>query len=260
MPRYNYRTQQILDALSKKLDVVEKTWPMTENYERLDPYVVPYMQCGRIFEFIIYHFESRDWFDCAVTDTILTYISRYNLISDNEVIFDIGCNAGAMTVPLAALCARGGMVHSFDPYPWNAVATSFNAQINGLTNVITYPVGLSNRDYTIRVGQNDTRAFVTNESETAHEITIHSYNRYRSLNPSFLKIDIEGSEHDLFSGASSDPDRFKSVRLFALEFHPIWLRPRGFDLFCHDPNGARFDVNTFHDGLDLFWGKPTVKG
>jgi len=273
MPKFNYRTQKLIDEFSKKLDAIEKHWPMTSNYERYDPYIVPYVQCKQVFEFIIYHRESKEWFDCAVTDTILTMITGANLISDSEIIFDLGCNAGAMTVPMAALCARGGMVHSFDPYPWNALATSFNAQLNGLSNVVTYPVGLSNRDYTISVGKNDTRAFITDETENAHEITIHNFSRYKNLNPTFLKIDIEGSEHDLFSGGDHDHEKFKSVKAFALEFHPFWIRPRGidpklslkgmqdsgFDLSYYHPNGAPFDVDTYHDDQHLFWGKATEK-
>jgi FkbM family methyltransferase len=267
MPRFTFAQQTIIDQLQRELDIIEKTWPMTSNYARLDPYIVPYIQDKKHFELIIYHFESCSWFDAAPTDFIITQTSTSKLVGPKDVVFDIGCNAGAVTVPLAAMCADGGHVHAFDPYPWNAVSTRCNARLNGLTNVTAHAVGLSNRDSTIAVNPNDARIFEKSSEANAQTLVIHDIRRYAHLAPSFLKIDIEGSEHDLFE--DHDPQMLPSVKSFVLEFHPFWIAPRGidpkislrgieksgFDLHYYNLDMPKFDVDTYTDNLHLFWGR-----
>lgn len=266
MPKFTYAKQKIVDSLQRELDAIEKTWPMTANYERCDPYVTPYLQDGKYFELLIYHFESKAWFDLAPTDAILGQIAAGKMIQPNDIVFDIGSNAGGITVPLAAMCAEGGHVHAFDPYPWNAVATRHNAWLNGLTNVTAHAVGLSNKDFTINVSPNDARIFASSAEQNAQKLVIHDIRKYAHLNPVFMKIDIEGSEHDLFE--DHDTSLIPSVKRFVLEFHPFWISPRGidpkdslrgieksgFDLRYHHIDMPKFDVETFNEHMHLFWG------
>lgn len=240
---------------------------MTGSYARIEPYVVPYIQSRHYYELIIYHVESRAWFDLAHHDGIISLLFQHEVIGDNDVVFDLGSNAGAISIVLADMCKNGGMVHAFDPYPWNAAATRYNCILNGLDNVLTYAVGLSNRDYTIDVAANESKIFVENTTDQAHQIVVHDFRRYSYLKPMFLKIDIEGSEHDLFQDQDKRP--FESVKQFVLELHPFFIRPRGIDpketlraiqgsgfaLHFHSPLSYPFDVETFNDDLHhLFWG------
>ena len=267
MPRFTYRQQKIIDSLQSELDAIEKIWPMTANYARIDPFITPYMQAGKYYELIIYHFESNAWFDVAPSDMIINTILQQNQIKVGDIVFDIGSNAGAITVPMAHLCGAAGHVHAFDPYPWNATATKHNAELNGLSNVTAHAVGLSNRDFEISVSPNDARIFAASEAADAQKLKIHDIRRYMNLRPNFLKIDIEGSEHDLFE--DKDPAIWSSVERFVLEFHPYWIQPRGidpksslqhiinsgFDLHFHQPDQPRFKVEEFQDYMHLFWGK-----
>jgi len=266
MPRNSYGRQKIIDSLQRELDLIEKAWPMTANYQRIDPFITPYIQGGNYFELIIYHVESQSWFDAAHPDVILNQMSAANIIRPDEIAFDLGCNAGAVTVPMAAMCAQGGHVHAFDPYPWNAAATRHNAWLNNLDNVTAYAVGISNRDYEISVNPNDARVFEQDVSAGAQTLVIHDFRRYAHLGPTFLKLDIEGSEHDLFM--DRDPGPFRSVEKFVLEFHPTWIRPRGidpagslrnieasgFDLHYHALSFPKFDIDTYQDHHVLLWG------
>jgi FkbM family methyltransferase len=267
VPRYPYRQQRLIDAFSRELDRIETTWPMTRNYQRLDPYIVPYVQGREYYEMLIYHVESKSWFDLAYNDAIVDLMIQNDSVASGDVVFDVGSNSGAISIVLAALCGDGGHVHAFDPYPWNALATRANCRLNGLDNVTAHPVGLSNRDFEIMVSPNDSRIFAQSDAEGAQRLVVHDYRRYRHLAPRFLKLDIEGSEHDLF--ADRDPAMFASVRTFVLEFHPFWLRPRGIDprdslrqieqsgfsLHYHTPGAPPFEVDGYADTLHLFWGK-----
>jgi FkbM family methyltransferase len=267
MLRYPYGKQKILDSLQRALDHVEKNWPMTGSYERVDPYIIPLIRGDAYFEFIVYHIESKLWFDNFQSDFIMSSLAKKSTIAPDDVIFDLGANSGVVSLLMAKLCAEGGHVHAFDPYPWNAIATEHNAKLNYLTNVTVYPVGVSNRNYEISVSPNDSRIYVGSEQPDAQVLKVVAIRNFMHLRPTFLKIDIEGSEHDIFDGQSAET--YASVRAFVLEFHPFWLRPRGIDpktslrgieasgftLHYHSVDYPEYDVDQYSDNHHLFWGK-----
>lgn len=134
MPKYPYGKQRIIDRLSFDLDEIEKNWQMAGGYERIDPYIIPFQKGREYFELIIYHVESKAWFDNFRNDFIMDSMSDYDLIIPGDVVFDLGSNSGAVSLLMAKLCGDNGHVHAFDPYPWNAVSTGYNAQLNYLSN------------------------------------------------------------------------------------------------------------------------------
>lgn len=267
MPRYPYGKSKIIDAFQRRLDEIERTWPMTGSYERIDPYIVPYLQAGDHYELLVYHVESREWFDNANFDVIVHSMVKQKLIAEGDVAFDLGSNAGAITLAMARLAGDAGHVHAFDPYPWNAAATLCNARLNHFGNVTAHAVGLSGRGGNVRVGPNDSRTYVPSAEAGAQEIVIAAIADYMRLRPRFLKIDIEGAEHDVFDG--QDPAVFVSVERLVLEFHPYWIRPRGIDpkdvlrsieragfgLHHQDCAAPRYAIDGYVDEHQLFWGR-----
>jgi FkbM family methyltransferase len=270
MPKFTIGQSLIIDKLQRKLDEIEKTWPMTAGYQRIDPYIVPYLQAGDYYELIIYHAESKDWFDNTNFDPLVNMIVGRKMVAEGDVVFDLGCNAGAVTVVLAGLAGETGKVHAFDPYPWNAAATQFNCELNYFRNVVTYAVGLSNKAYRIKVRPDDSRTYAAEDNmPDSQELVIDSINSHMQLAPTFMKIDIEGAEYDLFQDQTATT--FGSVKQFALEFHPMWIRPRGLDpknalysiesagftLHYYSPESAPYQVSTYSDDHHLFWGRRT---
>ena len=265
MPRFTIGQTMIIDELQRKLDEIEKTWPMGGSYQRIDPYIVPYLQAGDYYELIIYHRESQAWFDNTNADIIAQMIVQHRMVTEGDVVFDLGSNAGAITVILARLAGRTGRVHAFDPYPWNAAATQSNCELNYFQNVVTYPVGVSNKSCRIRVQPTDSRVYAAVDVPDAQELAIQSIGNYMNLKPTFMKIDIEGAEYDLFQ--DQPPEVFDSVKGFALEYHPSWIRERGlepkdglhsirqagFSLRYHDPNGTAYPIESYDDRHHLFW-------
>ncbi|WP_398471785.1 FkbM family methyltransferase [Tardiphaga sp.] len=263
--RLPFGQQKIIDRLSRTLDEIEKTWPMTGSYERIDPYIVPMMQGAR-FDFIIYHKESRSWFDQVYHDFIVGELVRRQLVKPGMVAFDLGCNSGALTAPLAMLAGPTGHVHSFDPYPWNAAATLANAHINYFDNVTAHAVGLSNKSFEINVSPNDSRIYAASEATNSQRLIIKDIREYMHLKPQFLKVDIEGAEHELFDVG---PDVFAGVELVALEFHPMWIAPRGIDcrdslrniqksgfgIHYHSVDAGPYPIDSYNSNHHMFWLK-----
>ena len=267
MSKYPYGKQLIIDNLQKNLDAIEKYWSMTGSYERVDPYVIPMLQGDAWFELIIYHIESKLWFDKSYFDLIVHDTKAKNLVRPGTVAFDIGCNSGAITLPLAMLAGPEGHVHAFDPYPWNAAATLANAHYNHFFNVTSYPVGLSNATQRINVSPNDSRIYAESSATNSQSLDIRHIRDFMHLKPQFLKIDIEGAEHELFDVA--DASIYNSVETAALEFHPMWITPRGidckdtlrniqkceFDLHYYSIESAPYDIDTFSQNEHMFWLK-----
>jgi FkbM family methyltransferase len=265
VPRYPYGTQKVLDGLQRKLDEIEKTWPMTGSYERIDPYIIPLTQANEWFELIIYHIESKLWFDKSWTDFGVGEVQRRGMIKPGSVAFDLGCNSGAITVTMAMQAGPGGHVHAFDPYPWNAAATQASATLNRLDNVTTYPVGVSNKTHFIHVAPNDSRTYEASSGRTAQKLDIRHIREFMHLKPSHLKIDIEGAEHDIFD--IDDPHLYDCVQTGMLELHPMWIQPRGIDcrttlrniekcgfqLHFYTPDTPPYDVEGFSENHHLFW-------
>lgn len=265
MSRFPYGTQLVIDKLSRQLDEIEKTWPMTGSYERIDPYVVPLMQGNEWFELIVYHLESKLWFDQSWLDYGVMEMKRRNLIKPGSVAFDLGCNSGSITVPMAHFAGPTGHVHAFDPYPWNAASTQASAELNRLFNVTAHAVGLSNRTHTISVAPNDSRIYEASAAQSAQKLDIRHIGEYMHLKPSFIKIDIEGAEHELFD--VPDPRTYASVEMAMMEFHPMWIVPRGLD--CRDTlrnikkqgfeiryyslDSQPYDVENYSQHHHLFW-------
>ena len=190
--------QTIIDELNRSLDRIEKTAPMIGSYSRIEPRIIAQHQGGKNFRFIVFHIESQVWFDNSNIDASLLEFQQRRFLRPNDVAFDVGCNTGFVTTWLALELTQGH-VHSFDPYPWNAVATRANAAINHCTNVTVHDVGLGLRDDSFLVPANSSRTYNTERYENVPviEIKVRNPEHYAHFRPNFMKIDIEGAEHEL---------------------------------------------------------------
>jgi FkbM family methyltransferase len=218
---------------------------MKGGYERVTPYIVDRHEGGRSFEFICYHKESVGWFDGENADEGMTLMNRHAFVRPGDVVFDIGCNSGYMTVWYALMVGDKGKVLSFDPYPWNALATTYNARLNYLDNVRAHEVGLSDSSFELALpldaartidgfSSNSVRAWVADIREYAHE------------RPTFLKIDIEGGEYEL---SRADLRALPHVERIMLELHPFFIEDRGLDASAVLRNYSR-------QGFGLYYAHP----
>ncbi len=215
--------QAVVDQLQRDLDQIERKTKMVRNYRRMEPRVIEDEQGGMRFKFILYHFESKAWFGQGYKDYALDQCA--DAISPDETVFDFGCNSGYHTTWMALKAPRGH-VYAFDPYPWNAAATRAQAALNGCSNVTVYQVGVGNADRDIEVATTSAKTFNPDRGSRNLTIAVKSVDKYAHHKPSFLKIDIEGAEHEL---ASTSLLSWPSVRAGYVEMHPEFISAGGAD-------------------------------
>lgn len=216
--------RDLLDRFQRELDASERAAPMHHSYERIDPYVIEMEQAGHTYCLIIYHVESELWYaQQHWFDQSFLYLHEAGLMRRGDVVFDLGCNAGSTTCWYAMATGTRGHVHAFDPFPWNAIATRYNAELNGLHNVTVHQVGIGAREEKIDLSLYDCKT-TSHHGPHVIEAQIHALSHYVNLKPDVLKIDIEGAEYEL---SHSDFRAFRRLRLCFLELHPWIIEARG---------------------------------
>jgi FkbM family methyltransferase len=159
---------------------------------------------------------------------------------------DVGANIGLHTILLSQIAGADGRVIAFEPDPENYRLLQRNILDNGLTNVTTHPVALSNvTGHTLLHQSTDNRGGLSLRAENADVSTGKGLEPVRIETAvgddlladlgrpvSLVKIDVEGAEPLVLEGLRNTLARNPSARVF-FEFWPRFLRsfgvdPRGF--------------------------------
>lgn len=135
-------------------------------------------------------------------------ISQY--VRAGSVAYDVGANAGYLSMLMATRAGPTGSVFSFEPDARNAAALRENVRANGFTTVTVVPSAVSDTSgrltfatfrYSL-VGQIATPATATDAVMvdvpcTTLDEFIHGEGHPA---PAFVKIDVEGAEERVFAG------------------------------------------------------------
>jgi FkbM family methyltransferase len=127
-----------------------------------------------------------------------------------DTVYDIGANVGYVSLSLAKRVGPKGHVIAFEPIPSSADAFRQNIEINGITNVQLLNLAASDKsgEAVIRMTENSaTASLVWHRNETsAVEIHIRAAAIDELVEagefglPTFVKIDVEGSEGIVLHG------------------------------------------------------------
>jgi FkbM family methyltransferase len=214
----------ILAAFARKLDEIERTAPMTGGYERIDPRIVMHSQGSLTYRTIVYHRESEAWYGNSYFDWSIEHIQEAALLRASDTVLDIGCNAGLNAIMFATLVGPSGRVIAFDPYPWNAAATHFNAKLNGLSNIEVRACGIGGRNEIIRLSLSESRTTMTCVVGATINAPISALADLAPLRPNFIKLDCEGAEQEI---SATDFGEFADLRSIYMELHGPFIRERG---------------------------------
>lgn len=159
-----------------------------------------------------------------------------------KVVFDIGANVGAHTLPLAKLVLPyGGSVHAFEPTEWAFAKLQQNRSINpGLKQAIlpiqamlvaergvgveasifsSWPLSGEPNLHPVHRGQ-------LKETTGAFAITLDDYvARQRLERVDFIKLDVDGHEPEVLRGAGETLQAFKPMLLMEWSPHLFVARP-----------------------------------
>ena len=139
----------------------------------------------------------------------------YNQLDlDGTTIIDIGAHIGRHAIPLAKKIGPAGLLYAFEPIPLIRNRLNENIYASGLNNVVVLPFALSTKrevaDFTYipnlpeESGLKERRIYNDVPSEFQKiKVGVFQLDDLIPLGSkvSFLKIDVEGGELDVFLGA-----------------------------------------------------------
>ncbi|HEV8631942.1 MAG TPA: FkbM family methyltransferase [Thermoanaerobaculia bacterium] len=159
-----------------------------------------------------------------------------NNVAPQWVVFDVGANFGYYTLQLSRLVGPQGRVHAFEPSPRFRAELSEHLELNGCTNVVVEPVGLSDapgrrelfRDRDTATFYQQPKPVSDSTPETVELTSLDLYAATRSLERlDFIKIDVDGEEERLLTGAQATLRRFRPLMLVEFAHFNLMLAGGG---------------------------------
>ena len=159
----------------------------------------------------------------------------------NTTIVDIGANIGLHTIPLSKKIGPQGKILSFEPDPDNYRILKKNIELNGLQNVTTYNIGLSDKPGKANLFQSDENrgglsiceknvSQLEGEPRAVHIELSTGDIELANCTPeiSLIKIDVEGAEPLVIQGMSEVLNQNKKA-VIVFEFSPKYIINMGLD-------------------------------
>jgi FkbM family methyltransferase len=154
------------------------------------------------------------------------------LIDSGDVVLDIGANIGYHSVVMSRLVGSQGVVYAFEPQELIYRFLCANTVLNNSLNVVPTRAAVGNAngflslspiDYSV-ANLNSGCQRISSGGEKVSVITLDSFEFDRP--PSFVKIDAQGAEPHIISGALSLlSSKYRPIICFEVE--DIWLRALG---------------------------------
>jgi FkbM family methyltransferase len=165
-----------------------------------------------------------------------------------------------------ALRTRGA-VHAFEPLPEPLLLLKRHVEVNGLDNIVVHGVALSNQVGFVEFSSTgssmgntyiqESKLFLSSPARVLVRVTTVDelvFGEARLPPPRFLKIDVEGAEHDVLQGAARTIDAYHPVILLAThDFHLpgvkdqclAWMREHGYACQLTDRDKGLADREDF---------------
>jgi FkbM family methyltransferase len=173
-----------------------------------------------------------------------------------DVVYDVGANVGIYSLYASVKVGNSGSVYAFEPLERNLNYLRQHLSLNNLQNCTVLATAICHTEGTLAFSAADWQPSMGRLS-TSGEIKVPSttldscvYGEKRLRPPSLIKIDVEGAEFEVLSGAT------KSIS----EFHPIiFLEIHGTELHrscCEFLLAKGYSVEEGYGQLTANW-KPT---
>lgn len=126
-------------------------------------------------------------------------------VREGAVVYDIGANAGFFTLLASKLVGPRGVVYAFEPLPRNLTVLERHVSLNGCENVRILPIAAAAASGTARfaIAHNPSQGGISDRGELEVATrTLDDVVASGNRRPDFLKIDVEGAETQVLTGAS----------------------------------------------------------
>lgn len=155
-----------------------------------------------------------------IADEYKTILTR---LRSGDSVIDCGANIGCFTLRASRRVGPSGCVIAIEPHPDNAEQLRKNVELNAARNVQIIEAALSNVDKSTVLIDGDGVAAHVAEARgiTVKTATLSSIVKEHNLpNLKAVKMDIEGSEVDLFS-RSEEASIMATVQSLVIEIHSL---------------------------------------
>lgn len=181
------------------------------------PYIMRKNVEGLAFDFLVGDYDGRQWYDLNSTDPVWVEMGflRDHVITAGDVVIECGAHHGCTTVMLSKWVGDQGRILAFEPQQSNCDIIERNIALNKLRNVVLErkAVGAKRGEAAID-GASNSSITLSGEGQVVGLVPLDDY---AHLNPTLLKIDVEGFEFEVLSGAC----KILATRpKIALEVHP----------------------------------------
>lgn len=155
------------------------------------------------------YIQQRIFFDGYYERTLVDWMKSH--LRPVDVFWDVGANVGAISLVAAKLCRQ---VVAFEPDKRSAALLGDNMTANGVSNVVLVPkaLGAAAGHAVLHAGppNNSGMSSVVNQPERtlgfAPVAVVRADDVVREpgiLSPTVVKIDVEGAEHEVLTGAQA---------------------------------------------------------
>jgi FkbM family methyltransferase len=175
-----------------------------------DPKIVR-LKSGELLIIILDDYVGRSVYYFGDLDPKVSWLCR-NILRRGDTAIDIGANLGLVAVTMASVVGSLGAVHAFEPQPDLASLIMRSAKLNGFDHLHVHRTALGNQDdcleLSIPYGNAGSASLIRRKSKgTTKAVPVKESGPYLEqlgLGPiRLIKIDVEGFEDSVFSGAAS---------------------------------------------------------
>jgi FkbM family methyltransferase len=165
------------------------------------PYIINKTMEGESFCFLIGDRTGRDWYDreCINNPRWLEMrFMRDQVVQKGDVILECGGHHGCSAILLSRWVGPTGKVITFEPFPSNCEILEKNISLNKIANIVLEKKAVGANNGVIFIDEPLSAVSPNGEGE---EVAVIKLDEYQYLNPTLLKIDVEGFELDVLKGA-----------------------------------------------------------
>jgi FkbM family methyltransferase len=184
---------------------------------------------GVPFKFFISSPSAAVWYgEGRGGDDIEMRFVRDHLVRPGRRVIEIGSHHGFTTLMLANWVGSTGQVYACEPVPGNIAVLRQNLTLNRIRNVTIAPVALGPRAGKVSFFDETNGSVKTGRAgKPAIEVemmTLDEFCQARGFWPDLIKMDVEGFELDILSGAARVLQQRPALHI---EIHPHQIRNYG---------------------------------
>ena len=191
---------------------------------------------------------------------LFTYRFFLENIKSGAVFVDAGANIGFYSLMASVLSGAKGRAHCFEPTTKFYAELETNIMLNNFENLTLNKKALGHRScqVSIKVGDQSASISADGQGESVEQITLDDYFQDMEQGPDFIKIDVDGNEHEILAGASkiiakSKPFICVEISRLQNDGDEIYefLNDSGYRLFHENNPSNQMTVGEFQNQLEI---------